>query len=468
MKDDTSPKRPAPRLTGARLVCLVLGLLLLAGGALPEALSIGSPGLGMAQRALIAMGVLLSALVFAPARWSRIALTAGGASVVTLGLAELLLRLFLSAPFATLFELDASRFYRLIPDARKVTRRSAANGGQLVETHVNGQGFRGADLRPAGGGKRIVVYGDSCVQGSYSDLDATFVAQIARQLNGDRGGGDADRFEVVNAGVNGYGPDQVCLRLEQEVGTLRPDVVIVCLFADNDFGDPVRNKLFGFDAGGTLVRRRGELHPALAAEFQGARWDPLVWKILRKAAEAMGAGGGPSLARWIERREDLERDRGARLAEYRDAVIDANDTVTNLFGDGYDADVSLEPDGEASRYKIRLLGAVLRRMAQHLAGERIPWAVVVVPSRLDIQDGRATGLVDAAAYPGYDPAFLSDRMQALAEEQGAPCLNLRNHFLAHGAAALYWKMEDNHWNDEGQRIAAERLAAFLRERGLVR
>src|SRR5439155_6628510 len=62
------------------------------------------------------------------------------------------------------------------------------------------------------------------------------------------------RIEVINAGVDGFGPDQSLLRFEQEVDVYQPDIVVFHIFADNDFGDIIRNRLFDVDPSGALVK----------------------------------------------------------------------------------------------------------------------------------------------------------------------------------------------------------------------
>src|SRR6185503_7481910 len=106
--------------------------------------------------------------------------------------------------------------------------------------HVNALGLRGDEPEPtANGRQRIVVYGDSFVEAEFSPLAETFPKRLEARL---RAAGVP--LEVLNAGVVGYGPDQVCVRLEKELTQLRPDLLIVALASGNDYGDLVRNKLF--------------------------------------------------------------------------------------------------------------------------------------------------------------------------------------------------------------------------------
>lgn len=97
--------------------------------------------------------------------------------------------------------------------------------------NVNRRGYRGREVHPVAppsAQKRVVVLGDSVAFGlGVSDFD-TFASALDARPNG---------LEVVNLAVQGYGPDQELLVL-QDVGIgLAPDVVLLALCAANDFAD---------------------------------------------------------------------------------------------------------------------------------------------------------------------------------------------------------------------------------------
>ena len=80
------------------------------------------------------------------------------------------------------------------------------------------------------------VHTPHCCHPSYSrqySTDAeTFTTQIQEQLSHRLG----RPIDVVNAGVTSYGPDQVSLKMEDELPWLEPDLVIVAIYAGNDYG----------------------------------------------------------------------------------------------------------------------------------------------------------------------------------------------------------------------------------------
>ena len=131
----------------------------------------------------------------------------------------------------------------------KTFERRPANGGDTVHWQTNDASFRGRELR-SNPGTRVIVYGDSNIQARFSHLDQSFPQRLERHLQASSGGD----VEVINAGVVGFGPDQCLIRLSSDIDEHDPDVVVFHVFADNDFGDVVRNRLFELDANGALVR----------------------------------------------------------------------------------------------------------------------------------------------------------------------------------------------------------------------
>jgi hypothetical protein len=266
---------------------------------------------------------------------------------------------------------------------------------------------------------------------------------------------------VVNAGVTGYGPDQVALRMGRELAALRPALVVAALFAGNDWGDLVRNKLVRLDGRGGLRREPAALDRTqrlLVGPPEGADAFALV-RALHRLRRIWSAGseapsGQPRTLAWALRECESEYAAQAR-----------GGPVTNLFVDHYDADLALRPASEAARSKRALMRAVLARMRDEAARATAPLLLLAIPDYRDLctacADREETG-----GHPDYRPTALTDGMEEIARAEGIPLLNLFGAFQDQ-AAALY-HVRDGHWNEAGQALAARLTAARVAEEGWLR
>lgn len=375
----------------------------------------------------------------------------GLATAACLGLAEMTLRVFYPTKSA-LYQLDERLIYRPIPGARRLFIHAPENGGEWIWIQINSDGFRGDPLREDDAAIRVAVYGDSCIMGEFSHLPDTYVQQLENALT--------ERlehpFEVINAGVVGYGPDQAILRMEEELIWLRPRLVILALFAHNDFGDLIRNRLFRLDADGTLQEQEYTLAPEKRAEFERAQW-PILGKYawlqferFRSDNEADPAIHTPSAYKQLWKQD------------FRDAIIEGNVEVNNLLRDYYDADMALAPDAPSSVYKKELLTALLKRAEASARQAGAPLMIVIIPSPVDVCY-QFDIQVDSARHPGYRRSTLSTLMEQSAGRAGILHLNLFPTFRQHPHQRLYFGNGDDHWNATGQRIAARTTADFIQQ-----
>jgi lysophospholipase L1-like esterase len=90
---------------------------------------------------------------------------------------------------------------------------------------INTLGFRGPEIAPEKprGTTRIFAIGDSTTFG-LSGENCPYPEQLQRLLDNQYGLG---RFEVINAGVEGYGTDYALRLLETRIVPLKPDLVLV-------------------------------------------------------------------------------------------------------------------------------------------------------------------------------------------------------------------------------------------------
>jgi len=385
------------------------------------------------------------------------------ACAVGLVLAEGAARLLFAREFGDVLALDDTLLYRPVPGAVKNHHLSAANGGGTVEVRFNSQGFRGPELRPAGSAPRVAVYGDSFIDGYFSAQPETFCARLERHLTAALGA----PVEVINAGVRGYGPDQIALKLAQELPRLRPDLVVVAFYAGNDFGDVVRDQLFGLDASGAIVRRAARPADRYVEEFQSAQRGPFLLRAVSRIREARARAEPPfgigadslntlQVRRWLV---DAER-------EYRTS-LGAGDGRAAIFHDGEDADIAIDPSSETAQHKVRLTAAVLRQLEAEVRAGGARLLYLLIPPPGDLIPGFDVYHIDARVFPGYSPAHLREAALAVLQPGDAPVVDLYGPFTAAEPASLYLHADDMHWSPKGQDLAARLVADSVRALGLL-
>ncbi len=398
------------------------------------------------------------------------------ATVLSLALVEVILRV-LGPGNEVSYLLDETLIFRPGPNRQLRYVTFPEEGGDVITTRFNAFGFRGEDFPTAEPGTlRVFVYGDSFVQASYSREKDTFPAQLQARL----AAAVSKPLRVVNVGVDGYGPDQVLLRLRQELPLFAPDLVVVVVFADNDFGDPVRNKLFRLDKTGQLehhvfvlsdeVRRhyaeRERLDTVLALH---KAWlaPALLRRDLRILLERRLSITSPWLADapvdsayrtgteidWIE----TWRKRGRQ--EFSDFLLkdDPEIHLDNIRSDHYDADVTTDPNSPSGSYKLRLMDRLLAALAETLAGQNVPMLLLVVPSPIDACDGY-DWQVDPARYPQYDRRLLTTAIEQTATKLNLPVVSLFDAYRGSRCNDMYFHHGNNHWTAQGRALAADRVS----------
>jgi len=182
-------------------------------------------------------------------RWFRIAAIASGLLAgLFLGALFLMLRawLFPSTQWIYLYEpghektghryiYDKTYGWRNIPNWRGTTF------GQPLT--INSKGLRDSEhsyAKPAGS-QRILILGDSYTWGYGVGDDEVYTEVLERKLR------TQGSWQVLNAGVSGWGTDQQYLYLREEGFRYNPDIVIVSFFFGNDFREISASQQYQLD-----------------------------------------------------------------------------------------------------------------------------------------------------------------------------------------------------------------------------
>jgi hypothetical protein len=423
----------------------------------------GGPGFGWSQAAILAFGVALGALCFAPLAWNARVLALTISVGLTLGMAELVLRTALGPRYRTAVQLDDRVLYRLIPGARREYTRPAINGGVRIRYSINSQGFRGDELAPRSSPARRGVR--RLVHPRPSTPDRGRSSETLR-------GPPSRRLETAVEVVNMRRGEATADRAPPHGGQARrarAGLVIVAIYAGNDFGDIVRNKMYRPADDESLTDNAFTIDPIYARRIVVGRNEPIVKKLLRDGLRLLSGDPNDDVPTGREARRARTEAALAQLqAEYREYVIVGDEVVHVLLSDPYNADVSLLPDSDSARYRVALMEQIIGRMRTTAEARNVPLLLVLIPTPIDVADEHESGEGDRARYPAYQPETLTDVLERIATRDHIPVVNLFGPFAARGARELYLKGVDDHWNEQGQDLSAELVSDFVVSQGLVR
>jgi hypothetical protein len=323
----------------------------------------------------------------------------GVSVVLTVGLVELGARLFVPAwtpahAERIFWRHDASLGWSHV---RGVTARHRHRDFD-VEVSINTHGLRD-DPHPVArvpGVRRMLLLGDSFAFGYGVAHPEAIGERLERRLPG---------WEVLSAGVSGYGTDQALLWYRQELRRFRPDLVVL-LFHPNDVADNNDDGRYGYNKP-RFVLDEG----ALALRGVPVPRDP-----------------------WTERVE--------RWAYHRTWVLHRLWRLPHLLEA---SDVLAAPDeGPPPPPPLAVTEALLGALADRVRADGAHFAVLRLPMGPELA-GPLGARLDALRVPQLDLARAFE---------GVP---RRRFKFPH----------DGHWNAEGHRMAADAAQAFLAREGLL-
>jgi hypothetical protein len=335
----------------------------------------------------------------------------------------------------------------------------------------NSAGFR--DVEHAApvvdGPTRIVVLGDSFMEGYSVELEESFHRMLERRL--DEAGSSV---ETINLGVGGYGTLQQLL-LYNEVGRrYDPQLVLLGLYPDND----VRNNSAELEAMLDLRGIKSESRPFLESGEPGS------WSLT--AVDYEGA-----LRRYNEglgRREGFWHRLAARSALFYQILTGVQGLSRAFDGPRPVSEPSNGP-GERAGQELAMSGVhyckeppeytrgwelterILIRLKQDVEADGARLAVFTVPAIHEVERSALQRAADRARSGELclEQAVAYRRLAGLLTRLGIEMIDLLPEFrrVAAEHEEPLFRRGDRHWNPHGHALAAELVSAALIERGLA-
>lgn len=313
-------------------------------------------------------------------------------------------------------------------------------GGSFAGFRLNSRGFRTPEytIEKPDGVRRIVILGDSFASDSGGiPVDRLWHMQAGTMLERYT----AQKIEMVNLGVPSVGP----LFLERlfivEGKKLDPDMVIVSFFVGNDLTDEWVGTGDRWEKVSYLVRfwRNGNKlwhSDAGMAQFVDQ------WRVFR----AGGRKGGEQDPEYtydpkkptFSEKEYLGIERGRANIFLPHSRVHAEKLLAEVLG-------------------------TLRRVSEEVRRAGAEPIVIVIPDEVQVNAAlrRAVQEMDPPLEEQMDLLWINDAVRAGLEERGVPVLDLLPMLQQESRRRRLYKLQDTHWNREGNLFVAKELVAFI-------
>jgi len=332
---------------------------------------------------------------------------------------------------------DAKRSYKLAPNFRGFFLDQENH--LISKAKTNSIGLRDYEYgEKKDNVYRILVLGDSFTFGSGVEMEDTFPKQLEILLNE----GDKKRkYEVLNAGVQGYGTDQEFYFLEEWIDKLKPDLVIVGFYVENDITDVMIGALNHY------IVKDGYLfdnhkHNAIEKEKNFMERHSQAYEFLEERTRKLMYKTG--LARHVMRSHYSKPplDMMLYLKEPPPEIKDAYDKT-----EGYlkkISDLSMQKGAETLIMIIPHNMQVIDKI----------WYDWLKSYRQNPQD--------------YSITKINDEIKDFAKGNNIVFFDLLDKQRMEEQKTHLFLPSDMHWNNEGHKLVAQDLYSFLSEKGLLK
>ena len=372
---------------------------------------------------------------------------AGGGVLASLLLLEVAIRWLHLVP-DRFWQPDPTLGARLVPGASGWWTQEEREF--LVPVEVNSLGLHDHEHpyeKPAGV-TRVLVLGDSFTEAIHVPLDSGFPMVLERNLNQGNGG---QRYEVINAGVSGYGTASATLFFEQEGWRYQPDVVLLAFYPGND----IRNNSPTLeDAFRPVYADDGELERVqptkIASAERGWLGRSAAYRFLRQLVLVRQPAIGRALVRigWM-------KPEALRAPAQTDGIP----VGFGMYQVPPD-EVWLDAWQRTERLLDRLRSSVETRGAR--------FAVALVTAREQVYPDTWQEILSnhqAMRQRQWDLEEPQRWLQRWCSQRGVACLDLANSFqrkATSGGRMLHYR-HDGHWTDAGHELGGILIADFLRQ-----
>jgi hypothetical protein len=337
---------------------------------------------------------------------------------------------------------------------------------RFSEGHINSHGFRDYErsYEKSKDVYRILVLGDSYIEGFQVQLKDTFTAQLEKMLNAHP---SAKRFEVLSFGQSGFGTAEEYLRYITFGLAYDPDLVILAVTTGNDFRD--NSKFLNRGYVGNYFVFNQEHHLVLDSSVledyeKGLTYPRRVFQALKTHFHLFSLMSERLYLLNLQLAETRMSAFHSHKADNTDSTVEDLDVFSDL--NIYRRELP-EPWKEAVEISKEIIRMFKKSVEEH--GSRFVLLALSNHEQVHSEIGNQLKIKHTIEFDFEQPDRI---LEELAEKNRITYLKLmpalRNFHLKTGLYLHgFGTNHEGHWNETGHRLGAELTYQFLRDRHLV-
>lgn len=326
-----------------------------------------------------------------------------------------------------------------------------------IEISINRDGLRDFDYprqKPVGA-QRILLFGDSFVEGWGIRHEDTVAKVMERRLRADSRSVPSGTAEVINFGVAGYGTDQALLLFDKQGRHYQPDRVIAFFYV-NDLWNNALSRGIGSERGFKprfRIAEDGDLELSGVPVRRTRFWD--------RMKDDQETSWSTRIESYLNRHWHLYVLLGKTLAPAPARLPPSRQ------GDFYGALYGSDPGGRYGELWV-LTARVIAALRDAVRSSGAQLLLVYVPAIVQIEEENWRMKRDLHELTGdFDLTKPNRYLAQIASREKIPLLDLYEPFRREALKGRTLYFRDSHWNVAGHALAAEKIGEFLRAGFLV-
>jgi hypothetical protein len=255
-------------------------------------------------------------------------------------------------------------------------------------------------------------------------------------------------IEVVNAGMENTGPGYYWHILKKYGDSFKPNLVLVGFFVGNDFED--------------MDFRFASLGPYGIIDYVNP--GEKIWRFLRFS--------NWWLYQFVQKQIIIFHENRSKYEEVKHDIVKKEATFSNkTFFDIQKTRLWIFEKKERDHLKRKFYSnvQVFLNFKKWCDARNVELVITIFPDQLqvDTQLLNEISTIYNLAPNSIDLSFPNQLVAQFLEQNHIHCLDMLPEFVKQSRSTTLYRINDTHWNEEGNKLAAETILSFLRQHQMV-